>query len=318
MCIRDSDQRPRIILFPHNTEEISQLLKICNENDVPVVPFSGGTSLEGHFIPTRRNCTVTIDISKYMNQIIKLNKKDLDVVVQGGVEWEELNEFLKDEGLMFGCDPGPGAQIAGCVADSCSGTNAYRYGTMKEQVVNLTVVLPDGTIVKTKGRPRKSSAGYNLNGLFTGSEGTLGIMTEVTVKCHVIPKFETVAVVAFPTVGDAAECVSNVIQSGIQLTAMELLDNNMMHLINKGGATSRTDWIEKPTVFFRIGGHTQKTIDDLVSEVEKLAKSNKCQNFEFAKDEDEKVELWEARKVALWSVLDAGRNTCLLYTSRCV
>ncbi|CCD22341.1 D-lactate dehydrogenase NDAI_0A01830 [Naumovozyma dairenensis CBS 421] len=303
--------RPKIILFPHSTEEISQILAFCNEYKVPIIPFSGGTSLEGHFLPTRANCLVTIDISKYMNNIIKLNQKDLDITVQGGVGWEDLNDYLADYGLMFGCDPGPGATISGAVANSCSGTNAQRYGTMKENVINMTVVLPDGTIVKTKGRPRKSSAGYNLNGLFTGSEGTLGIITEVTIKCHVISKFETVAVVSFPSIQDAASCASNVIQQGIQLNALELLDDNMMKLINKSGATTRSDWIEKPTMFFKIGGITQNIVNELVNELEKIAHENKCENFQFAKSDEEKVELWEARKVALWSVLDAGRTTDL-------
>lgn len=303
-----ADQRPQIILFPRSTEDVSKILKICHDNKLPVIPFSGGTSLEGHFLPTRGRSTVVIDVSKFMNHIKKLNKTDLDVEVQAGVPWEDLNDYLNDQGLLFGCDPGPGAQIGGCIANSCSGTNAYRYGTMKENVVNLTIVLPDGTVVKTKGRPRKSSAGYNLNGLFIGSEGTLGLVTEATVKCHVKPVLETVVVASFPTVGDAAACSSNITQEGIQLNAMELLDDEMMKLINTSGATFRTDWKELPTMFFKIGGRNDKIIQQVISELERIAKTHSASSFEFATHDDEKLELWEARKVALWSVIDAGKN----------
>ena len=302
------EQRPRIILFPHTTEEVSKILKICHDNNLPVVPFSGGTSLEGHFLPTRIGDTITVDLSKYMNSIVKFDKLDLDITVQAGLPWEDLNDFLGEHGLLFGCDPGPGAQIGGCIANSCSGTNAYRYGTMKENIINMTVVLPDGTIVKTKKRPRKSSAGYNLNGLFVGSEGTLGIVTEATVKCHVKPKAETVAVVSFDTIKDAAACASNLTQSGIHLNAMELLDENMMKLINESESTDRCDWVEKPTMFFKIGGRSSKLVNALVEEVKSIAQLNHCNSFDFAKDDDEKLELWEARKVALWSVLDADKS----------
>lgn len=301
------DQRPQIILFPRTTSDVSEILKVCHEYEVPVIPFSGGTSLEGHFLPTRIGCTVVLDMSKYMNKILKLNKQDLDVEVQAGVPWEDLNDYLNSEGVLFGCDPGPGAQIGGCIANSCSGTNAYRYGTMKENIVNITVVLADGTVVKTKRRPRKSSAGYNLNGLFVGSEGTLGVVTQATVKCHVMPKIETVAVVSFPTVGDAASCSSHIIQEGIQLNAMELLDDNMMKVINQSGATSKTDWVESPTLFFKIGGRSQNNIKELVDEVSKIAQKYHCKKFEFASSDDEKLELWEARKVALWSTINAGK-----------
>lgn len=303
----NEDQRPIIVLFPHTTEQVSQLLKLCHDANVPVVPFSGGSSLEGHFLPTRYP-TVCIDISKYMDNIIKLNKADLDVTVQGGVPWEDLNDFLNEQGLLFGCDPGPGALVAGCVANSCSGTNAYRYGTMKENILSLTVVLPDGTIIKTKKRPKKSSAEYNLNGLFCGSEGTLGIVTEVVVKCHVKPQYENVVVVSFPSIADAAACASHITQEGIPVNAMELLDDNMMQLINNNDQTERNDWVEKPTLFFKIGGKTPVIIKELIQEMKKVSEKHNAINFEFATDEDTVKELWEARKVALWSVLDSAKK----------
>ncbi|CEP60208.1 D-lactate dehydrogenase LALA0_S01e05490g [Lachancea lanzarotensis] len=301
------EQRPGIILYPHTTQDVSEILKICHEHAIPVVPFSGGTSLEGHFVPTRSKWTVVLDLSMNMNKILKLNDLDLDVEVQAGVPWEDLNDYLGEKGLLFGCDPGPGAQIGGCIANSCSGTNAYRYGTMKENVVNITAVLADGTVIKTKRRPRKSSAGYNLNGLLIGSEGTLAVVTEATIKCHVKPIKETVAVGSFPTVGDAAACTSRLIQEGIQLNAMELLDDNMMKVINRAGATYKTDWIEKPTLFFKIGGRNDNIISEVVGEVNRVAKMHGCHKFEFATNSDEKLELWEARKAALWSVINEGK-----------
>lgn len=243
-----------------------------------------------------------------MNKIKKLNKTDLDVEVQAGVPWEDLNDYLNEQGLLFGCDPGPGAQIGGCIANSCSGTNAYRYGTMKENVVNITAVLADGTIIKTKRRPRKSSAGYNLNGLLIGSEGTLAVVTEATIKCHVRPVKETVAVGSFPSVGAAAACTSKIIQEGIQLNAMELLDDNMMRIVNKSGATYKTDWVEAPTLFFKVGGRNDNIIKEVIGEVNRIAEEHGCHKFQFAKDDDEKLELWEARKVALWSVINDGKE----------
>lgn len=301
------DQKPKVILFPHTTEQISQIVKLCNIYKVPIVPYSGGSSLEGHYLPTR-SPTISIDVSKYMNNIIKFDKTDLDVTVQAGVPWEDLNEFLEDQGLLIGFDPGPGAEIGGCVANSCSGTKAYRYGTIKENIINLTVVLPDGTIVKTKKRPKKSSAGYNLNGLFTGSEGTLGVISEITLKCHVKPKYENVVVVSFPTIAQAAKCTSEITQGGISVNAMELLDEKMMHLVNMNGGTTKTNWIENPTIFFKVGGTSQLVLDELVKEMEKISTKNGAENFEFATDEESKTELWEARKVALWSVLDNAKS----------
>lgn len=301
------NQKPEIILFPHTTEQISQIVKLCNTYKVPIIPYSGGSSLEGHYLPTR-SPTISIDVSKYMDNIIKFDKTDLDVTVQAGVPWEDLNDFLEDQGLLIGFDPGPGAEIGGCVANSCSGTKAYRYGTIKENIISLTVVLPDGTIVKTRKRPKKSSAGYNLNGLFTGSEGTLGVITEVIVKCHVKPKFENVVVVAFPTIGQAAKCTSEVTQEGINVNAMELLDEKMMHLVNINGGTTKSNWIEKPTIFFKIGGNSQLVLNELIKEMEKISMKNGADNFEFARDAESKLELWEARKVALWSVLDNAKT----------
>lgn len=185
-----------------------------------------------------------------MDKIIALHEDDLDVVVQPAIGWMALNEKIKDSGLFFPVDPGPSAMIGGMIGTSCSGTNAARYGTMKENVVNLTVVLADGTIIKTKRRPRKSAAGYNLTGFFVGSEGTLGIVTEITLKLSVVPQETSVAVVTFPTIRDAASAASKILKAGVPIGAMEIMDDVQMGVVNKGGNT-RKKWKEAPTMFFK-------------------------------------------------------------------
>lgn len=297
------DQRPRLIVYPKNTEEVSGVLKIAHKYKIPIVPFSGGTSLEGQFIASRSG--ITIDLNR-LDKILKLNDNDLDVIVQPSVSWQDLNEYLAPYGLLFGPDPGPGAQIGGMIATSCSGTNAARYGTMKDNVLGLTIVLADGTIVKTKKRPRKSSAGYNLTGLFVGSEGTLGIVTEATLKLHVKPEDETVAVLNFDTIKDATNSVSAIVRKGIQVNAVEFLDSNMMKCINDVGSTSKT-WVEKPTLLIKIGG-SKSIIKELVKTIKEVAAENKSTNFQFANSEEEKSELWSARRLALWSTIDWGRK----------
>lgn len=239
-----------MIVYPKSTEEVSGIAKICHERRIPMTAFSGGTSLEGHFAPTRGG--VCIDFT-HMDKILKIHKEDLDVVVQPAVGWEHLNEVLEKDGLFFPPDPGPGAMIGGMVGTGCSGTNAARYGTMREWVLSLTVVLADGTIIKTRQRPRKSSAGYDLTRMFIGSEGTLGLVTEATLKLAVKPASESVAVSSFPSIKDAAEMVAEVIGKGIPIAAIEILDDVMMKCINTSGMTSRS-WKEEPTLFFKFAG----------------------------------------------------------------
>ena len=241
-----------------------------------------------------------------MDKIIKVNKEDLDVIVQPALGWEYLNEELGREGLFFPPDPGPGAKIGGMVGTGCSGTNAYRYGTMKDWVLSLTVVLADGTVVKTRQRPRKSSAGYDLTRMFIGSEGTLGLVTEATLKITVKPKSESVAVASFNTIREAASCVAKVVGEGIPVAAVEILDDVQMRCINESGSTTRT-WKEAPTLFFKFSG-TTSAIKEQVGLVQKLAKTKGSKSFDFAKNVDEAAELWSARKEALWSVMAKRRD----------
>ncbi|KIW43773.1 glycolate oxidase, subunit GlcD [Exophiala oligosperma] len=297
------NEKPFAIVYPATTEEVSEIMKVCHRRHIPVTALSGGTSLEGHFAPTRGG--ICIDMSR-MDKILQFHPKDLDIVVQPALGWEDLNEYLGDSGMFFPPDPGPGAKIGGMVGTGCSGTNAYRYGTMREWVVSLTVVLADGTIIKTRRRPRKSSAGYNLTQMFIGSEGTLGIVTEATLKVTVLPKSQSVAVATFPTIHAAAECVAKVVGEGILLAGMEILDDVQMRCINQSGMTSRK-WQEAPTLFFKFAG-TPDGVKEQINIVRNLAKGTKNKSFEFAKNDDEAAELWSARKEALWSVMAIKQN----------
>ncbi|KAF8419405.1 d-lactate dehydrogenase-like protein [Tirmania nivea] len=298
------DPLPFLILFPSTTEEVSKIMKICHKRRLPVTAFSGGTSLEGNFTPTRGG--VVIDFQR-MDKILQIHDKDLDAIVQPAVGWEYLNEVLRNDNLFFPPDPGPGAMIGGMVGTGCSGTNAARYGTMKEWVLSLTVVLADGTVIKTRQRPRKSSAGYDLTRMFIGSEGTLGLVTEITLKLAVKPPNETVAVANFGTIREATDVVEKVVAQGIQVAAVELLDDVQMKCINDAGMTEK-EWKVAPTLFFKFSG-TQNAVKEQVGMVrEIIKKSSQNAGFEFAKNADEAAELWEARKEALWSVIALKRT----------
>ncbi|EGE05855.1 oxidoreductase [Trichophyton equinum CBS 127.97] len=208
------DQLPVAVAYPKSTADVSKIAQVCYKFKVPMVPFSGGSSLEGNFSAPFGG--MSIDFA-HMDKIIKLHPDDLDVVVQPSIQWMELNEQIKHSGLFFPIDPGPSAKIGGMIGTNCSGTNAVRYGTMKDWVINLTVVLADGRVIKTRNRPRKSSAGYNLAGIFVGSEGTLGLVTEATLKLAVIPEETRVGIATFPSIRDAANVAMAVIRSGVQV-----------------------------------------------------------------------------------------------------
>ena len=290
-----TSEAPVAIVMPASTEEVSKIMKICHKRRIPVVAFSGGTSLEGHFANTRRG--ICIDLGR-MNSVLKIQKDDLDVIVQPGVGYEELNQALADQNLFFPPDPGPGAMIGGMVGTGCSGTNAFRYGTMKNWGVSLTVVLPDGTVIKTRQRPVKSSAGYDLSRLFVGSEGTLGIVTEAVLRVTALPQNQRVAVASFPTIREATECVIKVVQDGIEIGAVELLYEKAMKCINNSGATDR-EWTESPTLFFKFSG-TENGVKEEIAVTKRISESVRNIAFVFAEDEDESEDLWMARKTLLW------------------
>lgn len=297
------DQLPVAVAYPKSTDDVSKIAKICSKYRMPMVPYSGGSSLEANFSAPFGG--MSIDFA-FMDQIVAVHEDDMDVVVQPSVQWMELNDKIKDTGLFFPVDPGPSAQIGGMVGTSCSGTNAVRYGTMKEWVVNLTVVLADGTLIKTRRRPRKSSAGYNLTGMFVGSEGTLGIITEITLKLAVIPQETSVAVVTFPSIRNAANAASKIMRAGVPVGAMEILDEVQMNVINRAGATGKT-WKEVPTLFFKFSG-TTAGVQDNIKMVRSIAKANECCAFDFTSDVEEAKKLWSARKESLWSMLSLRKH----------
>ena len=301
-------QRPRYVVYPTSTEEVAEVMKIINRFNIPVVPYSGGTSLEGHTYSTRPG--IVLNTSK-MNKILKVNVDDLDAVVQAGVGWQQLNEHLsKNEemsDLMLGCDCGPGAHICGMISTNASGIGATRYGSMASNVVSIKAVLADGTIIKTKLRPRKSSAGYNLTGLLVGSEGTLAIVTEVVVKLQVKPGYETVAVVQFSSVNDCTKSMASFFKKGLPLNAVELLDADMMRCVNYSDLVSKK-FENLPTLFIKIGGLNKTIVDEYVKEVRTISYSNNCNTFEFAKTAEEAEELFSTRKNALYIMLDYGFN----------
>lgn len=288
--------RPHLLVYPRSTDDVSRIAKICHRRRIPMIAFSGGTSLEGTLAAVEGG--VCIDFSR-MNKVIALHKRDMDVVVQPGVGYVELNQLLAKEGLFFPPDPGPGAQIGGMISQGCSGPNAYRWGTMKDWVLGLTVVLADGTVIKTRHRPRKSSAGFNLTQLMVSQEGLLGFVTEASLKITNKPENLRVATATFPTTQDAVDVVVKVVQQGLPLTAVELLDEISMRSVNESGYCDRS-YEERPTLFLRFSG-TVQNVAEQIEQVQAFAQASKCSSFDIAQNEEEGDSLWQARKTILWS-----------------
>lgn len=292
-----------LIVFPQNTKDVSEIMKVCHRRRIPATGFSGGTSLDGALASTRGG--ICIDFSR-MNRILKVHARDMDVVVQPAVGWEDLNARLAEMDLFFPPDPGPGAQIGGMIGTGCSGTNAYRYGTMKDWVISTTVVLADGTIVKTRNRPRKSTAGYDLTRLIVGSSGTLGLVTEAVLKITSKPENEQVAVITFPSSAKAVSTVIDVVQKGIMLAAVELLDENSMRAVNEAGYSNK-EWKETPTLFVKFSG-TKNAVQEQVDVLKAIAENHGRDSFESSSDADQIAALWAARKTALWSLIAQKRD----------
>ncbi|CEM24471.1 unnamed protein product [Vitrella brassicaformis CCMP3155] len=285
---------PQAVVWPESTQEVSKILTICNRYKIPIVPYGSGTSLEGHIIPTRGG--ITMDMRK-MDQVLKVNQDDMDVVVQPGVGWMELNEYMEPYGMFLGVDPGPGASIGGMCGTCCSGTNAVRYGTMKDQVVNLTVVLADGTVLKTGQRARKSSAGYDLARLFVGSEGTLGVVTEATLKMRNIPYQMEIAYVSFDSVKDATNAVIKMLQKGIQMGAIELFDNEMVKAVNNYAGMTLP---EKPMLLLKFTG-SKASVENDVKEVQNICSQYTKEEYVWCKEAEARDKMWFARKHAFWA-----------------
>lgn len=305
-------QKPGAVVYPSLTEQVSQIVRIANEHHIPIVANSGLTSLEGHNMHTRGPHSILISFLNMAN-IVAFHPDDLDVVVQPGVEWTVLDDFLQDredgKHLIFGPDPGIGACIGGMTGTSASGTNAYRYGTMKESVLNVTVVLADGTVVKTRQRPRKLSAGYDLTHLFIGLEGTLGIVTEITLKLNVRPKEELVCIATFPKVKDAAHTALEIIaKSGLQLNAIEILNDTMMAFVNSSSDDDSKKLLEQPTLFLKVGGRNKKDVEEQMDVLREIFKRNNLISTESSTNAEESSLLWSARRNGLWSTVEYGRK----------
>ena len=285
---------PDAVAFPQTTEEVAAIIRICAAHEVPVIPYGTGTSLEGGIAALRGG--VTIDLGR-MNRVTRVSAEDLDCTVEAGVTRKQLNEHLRDTGLFFPIDPGADASLGGMAATRASGTNAVRYGTMRDNVLGLTVVLADGRIVTTGGRARKSSAGYDLTRLFVGSEGTLGIITEVTLKLYGIPEAISSAVSAFPTVADAVNTVIQTIQLGVPVARIELLDEVQ---IGASNAYSRLDLEVAPTLFFEFHG-TTAGVAEQAETVRALAEENGSGAFHWATQAEDRTKLWEARHKAYYA-----------------
>lgn len=305
------NQPPECVVFVENTEEVSDVVAVCSEHNIPIIPFGTGTSLEGHVNAPQGG--VSIDLSR-MNRVLTVNTEDLDCVVEPGVKRKQLNEYLRDTGLFFPIDPGADASLGGMAATRASGTNAVRYGTMRDNIINLTAVLPDGRILKTGNRARKSSAGYDLARLLIGSEGTLGIITELTLKLQGIPQAISGGVCPFPTVEDACNAVIMTIQYGIPVARIELLDALQVKACN---AYSNLDLEEQPTLFLEFHG-TDASVAEQAELFGDIAGDCNGGTFVWTANAEERNKLWQARHDVYWASLGLRPGCTGISTDVCV
>ena len=302
---------PDAVVFAESTEEVAELVRLCREYRVPVIPFGAGSSVEGHLLAIRGG--VCIDLTR-MNRIIAIHAEDLDATVQPGVTRKQLNAELHDTGLFFPIDPGADASIGGMAATRASGTNAVRYGTMRENVLGMTIVLADGSIIRTGGRAKKSSAGYDLTRLFVGSEGTLGVITELTVKLYPVPEAISSAICAFPSVDAAVNAVIQTIQLGVPVARIELLDTLTITAVNR---YSKTALKEAPTLFFEFHG-SPTAVEEQATLVQEIAAGEGGMNFEWATRPEERSRLWQARHDAYFACLQLKPGARAFPTDVCV
>jgi len=306
-----ASEPPDAVVFPTSTDEVSQLAKLCHGAGVPLIPFGAGTSLEGHVAAPFGG--ISIDFS-LMNAIEEVHAEDLDAVVQPGVTRKQLNTHLRDTGLFFPVDPGADATIGGMCATRASGTSTVRYGSMKDNVLAMEVVLADGRVVKTGNRARKSAAGYDLTRLMIGSEGTLGIITSVTVKLHGIPETVIAAVCPFPTIENAVDCVIAAVQMGVPMARMELMDAVAMSAVN---AYSKLDYAEAPTLFLEFEG-APASVAEQVETLKALAEGLGGADFQWADKPEDRTRLWTARHNMYYAGLALRPGADALTTDVCV
>ncbi|WP_176080381.1 FAD-binding oxidoreductase [Paraburkholderia tropica] len=308
---RFDPQLPDAVVFAQSTEDVQTIVKLCARHQVPIIPYGNGSSLEGHLLAVQGG--VSIDLSQ-MNRVLSINAEDLTVTVEPGISRKQLNEALRDTGLFFPIDPGADASIGGMSATRASGTNAVRYGTMRENVLGLTAVLADGRVIKTGTRARKSSAGYDLTRLFVGSEGTLGVITEITVRLYPQPEAVSAAVCAFPSMAEAVRAVIETIQMGVPIARVEFIDALAVRAINKH---SNLGLREKHTLFFEFHG-TEAGVAEQAQTVQELAAQNGGEGFEWATRPEDRSRLWNARHSAYFAMLQLKPGCRAVTTDVCV
>jgi D-lactate dehydrogenase (cytochrome) len=302
---------PDGVVFATSTDDVVTVVKACGEHGIPVIAFGAGTSVEGNTLAVRGG--IALDLSR-MTRIVAINADDFDCVVEAGVRREELNLALRDQGLFFPIDPGANATIGGMASTRASGTNAVRYGTMREAVLGLTVVTADGRVIRTSRRARKSAAGYDLTRLFVGSEGTLGIITEVTVRLHAIPEAISAATCSFATIEGAVDTVVQSIQLGIPLARVEILDDMQIRAVNRW---SKMDLPELTTLFFEFHG-SERYVAEQVDTVRELATANGGGEFRWAERTEDRNALWKARHEAYYAAVNLRPGAIGWATDVCV
>ncbi|MGB6777128.1 MAG: FAD-linked oxidase C-terminal domain-containing protein [Planococcus citreus] len=304
-------QLPDIVVFPETAEQVSKIMKLSQQYAIPVVPFGLGSSLEGHVIPEQGGITVDFSL---MNKVLHVDAEDFLVTVQPGVTRTQLNKELKKHGLFFTVDPGADATLGGMAATNASGTTSVKYGVMRDQVRDLEVVMADGTIIHTGNKAAKSSSGLHLNGLFVGSEGTLGCFTEMTLKVYGIPEFVTAARASFPSVKDAVEAVVSILQAGIPIARVELVDEQSMKQANK---YSETAYPEQPTLFLEFHGNEAGLKQD-VEFMEEIVQGHACEEIAFETDTAARNQLWEARHTLAYAYIHGFPGKKMMVTDVCL
>ncbi len=304
-------QPPDIVIWPETTEEVSDIVKIAAEHNVPVIPFGVGTSLEGQVNAPEGG--ISLDFAR-MNKVLAVHAEDLDAVVQPGITRKALNTYLRDTGLFFPIDPGADATIGGMAATRASGTNAVRYGTMKDVILSLEAVLPDGRIIRTGGRSKKSSAGYDLTRLMIGAEGTLGIITEITLRVSGVPEAMSSATCAFPSVGAACEAVIQTIQMGIPVARIELLEEVQVRACN---AYSGLSLPETPMLLLEFHGSTA-SVEEQATTFGEIADGFGGHDFTWTTSTEERTRLWQARHDSYWAARAMKPGTEAVTTDICV
>ena len=302
---------PDAVVFCESTEDVAAAVALANQYAVPVIPFGVGSSLEGHLLAVQGG--ISVDVSR-LNRVVQINAEDLTVTVQAGVTREQVNREVRDTGLFFPIDPGANASIGGMCATRASGTNAVRYGTMRENVLGLQVVTASGEVIRTGTRAKKSSAGYDLTRLFVGSEGTLGVITEITLKLYPLPEAVSAAVCNFPSIDAAVQTTIQIIQMGVPIARCELLDAHAIRGVNKH---SKLNLREAPMLLMEFHG-SEAGVKEQAETVQAIAREHGGNDFEWARTPEERTRLWTARHQAYFAALQTRAGCRCQSTDTCV